>query len=84
MKNGVFTLDWGSFAESAVSAIFVAVLVAVGGLVLAPNFDVFSVDFGALLHTMVNVSIVTFFGVLMKEFVSDNSGKVFGITGTNN
>ncbi len=81
MKNGIFKLGWSDLLDSLVTAVFVAAITAIAGVVLAPSFDVFSVDWISVGHNVVNVSIVAFVGQLVNNLVSDNSGKVFGVIG---
>lgn len=79
MKNGVFKLGVPEVVDSITTAVFVAVVVALAGLVSTPGFDLFTADWVGILHNVVNIGFVAFVGQLGNNFASDNSGKVFGI-----
>lgn len=76
--NTLFTVNWLSLVESIATAIFTAILVALGAVVMAPNFDLFAVNWIVVGHTMLNVAVVTACGVLLRNFVTDQNGKMFG------
>lgn len=81
MKNGIFKLGWSDLLDSIVTAVFVAVITAIGGVVLSAGFDVFSADWVGIGRNVVNIGFVAFIGQLVNNLVSDNSGKVFGVIG---
>lgn len=86
MQSGLYKLSSNDFIKGAVvaigAAIFTSVIAVIGGVINTPNFDVFAVNWGMVLHTVINVSIVSgfggFTGYLGKNFVSDSNGAVFG------
>lgn len=69
-------------ATAAFSGAAVAVLGILNGILNAPNFDIFSVDWGILWHSLVNASIVGaeggFVGYITKNLLTDSQGKLFG------
>lgn len=69
------------FAKGVTTAVFVAVIVAIVDIVQQPGFDLFSVDWGSLIKVILNTAIVIFFAYLAKNYMSDESGKVFGKIG---
>lgn len=79
MSNGIFKLGWNELKDSITTAVFVAVVMAVGSVVLAAGFDAFSTDWGSLGRNVVNGSLIAFVGQLINNLVSDNQGHVFGI-----
>lgn len=81
MQNGIFKLGVPEVVDSITTAIFVAVVVALGGVVQTPGFDLFAADWGSILHNVVNVGFIALIGQLANNFASDNSGKVFGVLG---
>lgn len=80
MKNGIFTLDWASLAEAVITAVAMAVFVAIYGIVTAPGFDVLAVNWASVGHQMLNLGIVAAFISLGKDFLSTNTGSLLGIT----
>lgn len=76
----MFQLNTNDFVRSATSAVFVAVVVAVAGIV-GPDFDVFSADWIAIGKLVINTALVTFFGRIAEKFVTADNGKVFGRIG---
>jgi len=81
MKSGIFTLSWTRFLDSAVTAVFVAVVVGLAGIVQTPGFSLFSADWPSILQSMLNLGFIAFIGQLANNFVSDKEGKVFGKIG---
>jgi predicted subunit of tRNA(5-methylaminomethyl-2-thiouridylate) methyltransferase len=81
MKNGIFTLDWGSVADAAVTAVVLAVL---GGLVTlvatAHGFNVFTADWKMIGENMVNVGFAAAVVSLSQNVMSTNKGSVLGVT----
>ena len=78
MNTDLFKLSTNDALKSAISAVFAAIVVAVGGIVTQPGFDVFTVDYHALLNLIINVSVATFIGDIARRFGSDRDGKLFG------
>jgi hypothetical protein len=78
MNTPMSSLGYGDFAKGVITAVFVAVIVAIGGIVEQPGFELFSVDWGSLIKVILNTAIVTFFAYLAKNYMRDESGKVFG------
>lgn len=81
MNSQLFNLGSADVYKGLVTALFVAVIVAFGGIVQQPGFDLFSMDWGSMLHTMVNTAFVTFMAYLAKNLLSDQNGKVLGKIG---
>lgn len=87
MDNGMFKISWADVGRGLVVAVFapalVAVTVALGAVISSAGFDVFSVDWIALSHNLLNISIVSayggFMGYLSKNFLSDYKGNVLSI-----
>ncbi len=77
----MLSLKSNDFVRSLMSAVAVAVVAAVGGIVLGEGFDLFATDWVALGKMVANVSVITFFGRLMEKFLSDKDGKLFGSIG---
>lgn len=80
MQNGLFKLYSNDIVKGIATAIFAAAFMVVAAVVLAPNFDVFVVNWGQLGHTILNTSVVTFVAYILKNFLSTNQGSVLNIT----
>ncbi len=77
-NSGLFSLNYKDFAQSAVAAVFAAVLVVLIGVVNQPNFNVFTLDWGLLGSHMVNKAIFAFVAFLGTQFVTADNGKIMG------
>lgn len=83
----MFKLTWGDLWRGLVMAVLGPVMVAIigvlGAVILAPNFDVFSVDYVLLFKSLINTFIVASFGAgsgyLMKNLLTDEQGNFLGI-----
>lgn len=83
----MFKLGWSDVTRGLTVAILAplvtSILSILGAIILAPGFDVFSVDWNTLGHTLANSAIVSsyggFAGYISKQFLSDNQGNVLGI-----
>ena len=78
--------DWLRGLVVAVYApLIVAVTAALGAVIFAPNFDYSLVDWSALLHNLINISIIVSYGAFMaymsKNFTTNNEGTTLGIKG---
>ncbi len=78
MKSELYRVASNDFIKGAVTAVLAAVITVIAGLVTQVGFDVFSADWGAIGKSVVNVSAVTFFAYLIKNFASDEDGKLMG------
>lgn len=74
----MFRLGQIDFVKSALSAVFAALIVALGGIAAQPGFDLFAVDWHSVINLIINVSISTFLGDLSRRFATDKDGKLFG------
>ena len=84
MQNGIFKIDWGTIADAIVTAVGAAVFVYLYGIVTAPGFDVLAVNFAAVGHQALDISVVAAFVVVGKDFLSTSQGSVLGITPNTN
>ena len=78
MTNGLFKISLNQLGISAANAVLTAVIVAVGGVVATSGFSVFSANWAAVGMLATNTAVITFFGFLVSELTSTNSGAVFG------
>lgn len=80
MKNGIFKLYSNDFVKSLVMAIIAAILVVVSTIVLAPNFDAFSVNWAIAGKDVINGSIIAAVSYLIKNLFTTDKGSILNIT----
>lgn len=80
-QSSLFSLNSKDFAKGLITAIFSAVIIAIYQIVTTVGFDLFSVDWNLILHTVINTGVAAFLAYLSKNFLSDNEGKVLGRVG---
>lgn len=77
-------LTQNDFVRGAVTALAGGALLAVGtilhGLITAPGFDVFMLDWGGLLHDTINAAIIGaeggFGGYILKNLMTNQEGNI--------
>lgn len=74
----LYSLRGRDFINSALSAVAVAVVFSLNGVLQQAGFNVFSADWGLILGDALNVAIIAFIGVLAHTFTQDAKGKTFG------
>lgn len=87
MSTGLFKISLSDIgrglAVAVLGPLFVAVCAALGSIILAPNFDVFAVNWAALGHSLVNISIVAsyggFSGYISKQLITSSQGNILGV-----
>jgi len=77
----LFKLNSSDFVKGIVMAAIVGFLLPVAAAVQTPNFSIMTVDWHQVLVLAINGAIVGGIGYLVKNFLSDNQGKVFGRIG---
>jgi hypothetical protein len=80
MKNGLFTLDWGSIADAVIMAAVTAVLVGLVSLVSTVGFNLFTADWAFIGKNMANLAFIAGVVSLGQNFLSTNKGSVLGVT----
>lgn len=78
MYSKMFTLRNGDIARGAITAIFTGVMIVLASVVLSAGFDAFSTDWVAVGKSAVNAGLASFVGYLMKNFITDDNGRMFG------
>src|SRR6266516_575971 len=78
VQSSLLKLDIHDFAKGAVTAVFSAVIVALGSMVSTPGFNVFATDWKATLNIAFQVAVAAFLGYIGKNYLTDADGKVFG------
>lgn len=81
MNSKLFGLTGNDALKSVITAVFAAVVVALGGIVTQPGFDVFTVDWNHVLSLVINVSVSTFIADMARRLTTDENGKLFGRIG---
>lgn len=81
MTSAIYALNSNDFVKSAINAVVVAVIIALGSVATQAGFDVFTADWGAIFHNIINVAIATFMADVSRRFVTDKDGKLFGKIG---
>ena len=84
----MFTLNKSDFVNGLVmaftSAVFVALTAVLGAVIMAPNFDVFTVEWVRVGRSLVNAEIIAVYGAvtgyLMKNLFTNNQGSFMGVT----
>ena len=76
--NGLFKLSWKDLLKGIYVAVFSAIIIAVAGIVMTSGFDAFATNWILVGHNMVNMGIVSFFGYVVKQLLTNNDGVVLG------
>jgi len=74
----LFTLEQKDFAKGLITALFASALAVIYSLVQAPDFSLFSADWGQIGANVANVCSITFISYLAKNFLSDSKGDFLG------
>lgn len=80
--NGLLTVSWKNVLDAIATAVFVAVVVGLAGIVQQPGFDLFTADWGQILASMTNFGFIALVGSLMKSLATTNSGNILGVVNT--
>lgn len=76
--QGLYSLDWKSVGRGLIVAVFTGVALPIAAMVQTPGFSITQVNVHALLILALNGAIVGFVGYLVKNFLSNDQGAVFG------
>lgn len=74
----MFKLDSSDAVKGIITAIIAGVVASLYGVVTTPSFDLFTADWGAILHMAVNGAFAAFFGYVGKNLLTDGNGKFMG------
>jgi len=77
-KSKLGNLDWKDAQRGLVMAVIMGVLLPVAPAVQTPGFDIFTANWSAIASLAVNGAVTGFIAYVMKNFVSDSEGRVFG------
>lgn len=89
MKSPIFSINLKDVGKGLATAVFagaaLAVFAVLQGVFNSPGFDLFSIDWISVAHSALNAAVIGaeggFTGYIMKNFFSDQDGKVFGKIG---
>lgn len=68
-----FTLNWYDAYKGLQMFVITTVLMTVGGIVVAPDFSVFTADWKVILMNTVDVSFIATFSYLMKNLLTSTA-----------
>ena len=74
----MFTLNIGDIARGLAVAILTGAFLASVAIVGAHDFDVFTADWLEIGKTAVNGGFAAFVGYILKNLITDKSGKILG------
>lgn len=82
MQNGLLTLNWKNVLDAIATAVFVAVVIGLAGIVQQPGFDLFTANWPQILSSMLNFGFIALIGSLVKNLATTNNGNVLGVVNT--
>lgn len=75
----MYRLGQNDFVKGIVTAVFAAAITTIYGFVSQDGFDVFAAEWGVIFGDVVQVSVSTMAAYLMKNFVTDENGRLGGV-----
>lgn len=77
--SDIFKLNVKDFFKGLVMAVLSAIIVALYQIVIVSGFDIFTVDWSAIVHNIANITSVVFITYLFKNLITDSQGKIAGV-----
>lgn len=77
----MFRLNISDTQKALIMAVIIGALTPVSLILQSPGFDIFHAQWLQLLDLAATGAVVGFMGYLMKNFLSDSNGKLFGKIG---
>ncbi len=74
MKSEKFTLNWYDAYKGAQMYVITMLVMSIGGVVMTAGFDVFTADWVEIFKNAINVSIVSTFSYIIKNYLTDRNG----------
>jgi hypothetical protein len=68
-----FTLNWYDAYKGLQMFVITTALMTIGGIVVAPDFSVFSADWIGILKNTIDVSFIATFSYIMKNFLTSTT-----------
>lgn len=75
----LFSINSKEVLNGAINAVVAAIVVGLYGIVSKDGFDVFSIQWGPVIHMMINWAFAGFIGSVGKSFLTNSEGKVLGM-----
>lgn len=70
MKSEKYTLNFYDLYKGLQMFLITTILMSVGSIIVAPNFSVFTADWGAIFMNTVDTAVIATTSYLIKNFVS--------------
>lgn len=77
----MFTINIKDVSKALVMAVLSGALLPVFAAIQTPGFDIATANWNAILNLALNGAAIGFVSYIIKNFVSDEQGKVFGKIG---
>ncbi len=79
MKSSFLTFTSRDAVQAAINAVVAAIIIGLGSIVAKDGFDLFSVDYAALLRDVINWAFAAFVGSLGKDLLTTKQGNLLGM-----
>lgn len=76
--NGLFKVSLNDVMKGIIVAVISAIIIAIGGVVMTPNFNAFATDWLVVGQNMINIGIISMVSYLIKQLLTTNDGVVLG------
>lgn len=73
IKSALFKLNKSDFIHSLITGVFVAFIGAVYQLTTTAGFDVFTADWGTIMHSTVNLFFISFVAKISEKTLTDEN-----------
>ena len=81
MNSGLFKIDVKDVGKGIVVAALTGFLLPVAAAIQSPGFNLLTADWNQIVTLAVNGALVGFVSYIIKNFLSDEQGKVLGKIG---
>ena len=78
MNSELYRINGRDLGRGALNAIFISIIVALGGVVTQTGFNVFDANFAQIGANLVNVGVISFITYITAMFTQDKEGKILG------
>lgn len=79
MNSPIFKINSKELINGAVNAVIAAIVVGFYGIVTTAGFDLFTADWGGILHNVINWAFAGFIGSFGKSFLTNSEGRILGV-----
>mgnify|MGYP001579596841 CR=1 FL=1 len=81
MNSTMFRLNLSDVSKGLVMAIITGFMLPVAAAFQTPGFDIFQANWSEIVNLAINGAVIGFTGYIVKNFLSDEDGKVLGSIG---